>query len=143
MNSPCLATLSAFGLLLCGCNDPNMMDLQSGGKLHEGKNLTIASGQLTKVDWFYSTYLDCTETPGVTGRVINEPAHGTVRLEHSQDFPKFDADNPHSRCNSQRVPVWIVSYSPSQDFVGMDAFSYDKTFADGQAIHVDVNVNVR
>jgi hypothetical protein len=141
MNSSRLVTLSAFALLLCGCNEA--MDLQNGGKLHEDKNLAVASGQSAKVDWFYSTYLDCTEAPGVAGRVLNKPAHGTVKFEHLQDFPKFDADNPHSRCNDQHVPVWVVSYSSAQDFVGKDTFSYDKTFADGQAIHVDVNVDVR
>jgi hypothetical protein len=106
-------------------------------------NVAVAKGQATKIDWFYSLNLDCTEAPGVSGRLVAKPAHGTVAIEHKQDYPNFAADNPHSPCNGQLVPAWVVTYAPAAGFVGHDAFSYDELFATGPQVHMDINVDVK
>jgi len=140
-----LAAVMVLGLSLCGCDPFGLSGPAGGGTSgdHHVASLVAAKGTPTKVDWFYSLNLDCTEQPGVSGRVAAQPQHGSLTVEHKKDYPKFEADDPHSRCNSKLVPAWVITYVPATDYVGSDQFSYDETFATGQTFHVDVNANVQ
>lgn len=114
-----------------------------GGVTRNAETVAVAKGQAAKIDWFYSLNLDCTELPGVSGRLVTRPAHGTVAIEHKQGYPNFAPDNPHSHCNEQLVPAWVVTYTPAAGFVGQDGFSYDEVFANSPQVQMDITVDVK
>lgn len=145
MNVYHLATPSLFALALCGCNtiETTASIGEHGDDTHKVLNVVTTKGQPTKVDWFYSTNLDCTEIPGASGRIAVQPQHGTVVIEHKPDFPKFESDNPRSQCNDRAVPSWVITYVPARNFIGHDAFWFDENFAEGPTVNVDVNVEVQ
>jgi hypothetical protein len=139
-----VAAVSILCLTLCGC-DPFGLSGSSGGENsdHHVTALVAKKGTPTKVDWFYSLNLDCSERPGVSGRLTTEAQHGSAMVEHKKDYPKFEDSDPHSRCNGKLTPAWVITYVPAADYVGSDQFSYDQTFPTGQTYHVDVNVDVQ
>lgn len=138
-------TPSFLALALCGCNafETTGSIGDHGDNTHKVIDLVVSGGQPTKVDWFYSTNLDCTEIPGASGRVAVQPQHGEVVIEHKPDYPKFAPDNPHSQCNDRPVPSWVITYVPARGFVGHDIFWLDESFAEGPTVNVDVNVDVQ
>ena len=106
-------------------------------------SISVAAGRTTRIDQYSFITSQCTEVPGVSSRVTRRADYGTVSIQRGRDYSPFPAGNSSARCNSQRVPVWVVLYSPTRGYAGSDSFSYRKTFPDGRAIDVDVNVDVR
>ncbi len=148
-----VAVPALLGALLCGCNPVvvpgfngdtgNAPKAANDSAAPKVENVTAHGGVASKVLWITSLDLDCTETPGFSTRIVDQPEHGTVTLGRDQTHPRFDADNPRSRCNGQLVPDWVVTYAPAAHFVGHDKFSFDEVFADGSSSRVDVNAEVK
>src|SRR5271156_1437073 len=94
-----LAAVMVLGLSLCGCDPFGLSGPAGGGTAgdHQVASLDAAKGTPPKVAWLHSLKLECTEHPGVSGRVAAQPQHGSLTVEHKKDYPKFEADDPHSR----------------------------------------------
>ena len=141
MKSVHLAFAGLAALTLAACA-PNGVQITNGGsQALVTKNITVARGQTVKVQVFTSINPDCTETPGTSGRMESEPAHGMATLSRTQDFVYFKPENPRSNCNSRRVPAWVVNYTAAADFVGEDTFAFDEFFAAGGSVHFNVVVH--
>ena len=128
---------------IAGCATSGVHVSNGGSELTFTKQITVLSGQPNHGDVFGSLNPDCTAIPGVAARITVQPSHGKVTVRPTQDFLYFKEPNPRARCNSKRVPAWIVQYRSDAGYVGKDKFSYDKFLPDGVVVHVTLNVDVR
>jgi hypothetical protein len=128
---------------VAGCANNGVRLSNGGSERTFTKQITLASGQPNHGDIFGSLNPDCTAVPGVSARVTVQPSHGKVTARPTQDFVYFKEPNPRAKCNTKRVPAWIVQYRSDPGYVGSDTYSYDKFLADGVVYHVTINVDVR
>ena len=110
-------------VLLAGCNTTGTV---SGPKVTTG-------GKPLKVDIGYSINPDCSSRGRTDIRVLAGPQHGAVSVRDGMDFPAFKPDNTRHHCNTRRVPVTEIVYTPAGRYVGPDSFEVEFVFPTGNA----------
>lgn len=101
------------------------------------------NGKPLKVDYYYSLNPDCSSRGATTPRITEAPRHGTVEFREALDFPFFKRDSEQAHCNSKRVPVTSVVYTPSAGYTGPDSFQVYLVFASGNPHVVNYKVEAQ
>lgn len=91
----------------------------------------VPSDVKTRIAWKYSLNPDCTSRGDYTLTVTSPPKHGTVAMEPSVEFPNFRWDNVRFSCNTKRVPVSAIVYTPEQGYTGDDRVQLDFASPEG------------
>jgi len=106
------------------------------------KQFDAASGKVTRIDMFSGVSPKCTQLPGMSATITKPATQGVAKIVHTRDFSPFPPQDVASKCNKQRVPVWVVQYQSKPGYVGPDSFSYEKKFPDGDVIDATAVLNV-
>jgi hypothetical protein len=122
------------GLFLAGCNTLPVSNV--------GPKFALA-GKPLKVDTQYSLNPDCTSIGTTTIRTIEPPRHGTVEVREASDFPFFKPENTRSQCNSRRVPVSQIIYTPAPGYSGPDSFRMEVIYPSGGGRDISYKIEVR
>lgn len=139
-----LWSVSAFvlvGLMAAGCVSSGLGTSRGPGA--GGAAVAVSAGRISKIDQFSFITPACREVSGVSARVTRQAAYGRVSIRRAQDYSPYEAGNSSAACNSRRVPVWQVLYSPAPGYSGPDQFAYRKAFPDGKVLNVVVHVDVQ
>lgn len=131
----------AFGLAGCvmdAASSPRRPNIAAAST-----SVGVPADSTTKIDQFSFITPGCSEVAGISARVTKRAGYGTVSIRRGRDFSPYPAGNSSAACNSRRVPVWVVLYSPAPGYQGDDLFAYRKSFPDGRSVNVIVNVDVR
>lgn len=101
------------------------------------------SGRTQTISHYASINPDCSNKGYAAIKVVKAPEHGTVSIEQGVAYPNFAKDNVRWACNSQQVPVIVLSYTSEPGFVGSDTVSVEGVSAGGAFIQNHFVVNVR
>jgi len=86
---------------------------------------------------------DCSPHPGSTLAVVQQPAHGSVKVVEEGVYVAFPPANPRSACNGRKVPGRKVYYTAAEGYSGHDKVVLEGASEDGHVRHVTVDVDVR
>jgi hypothetical protein len=104
---------------------------------------TVLQGQKISVENFTSLNPDCSPIGEATVLVTRPPASGRVTSYKSKGFVHYNSNNLRSRCNTIRVPVTTVDYTPNSGFSGRDSFDVEVIFGSGGRRTKTFTINVR
>ncbi|HEX5263823.1 MAG TPA: hypothetical protein VFW13_09870 [Phenylobacterium sp.] len=86
---------------------------------------------------------DCSPHPGSTLAIVQQPAHGSVKVVEEGVYVAFPQANPRSVCNGRKVPGRKVYYTAAEGYSGHDKVVLEGASEDGHVRHVTVDVDVR
>jgi hypothetical protein len=88
---------------------------------------------------------DCSpHIPAPTLTVLEQPAHGAVKISDDPFFAAFPPANPRSACNKQKVPGHQAFYTAQSGFKGHDHVVLQGAAPDiGRVRRIDVDIDVR
>jgi hypothetical protein len=138
----CAVVISALCVAGCASTQSGSTNVPAGPN---SKQVDVASGKLTRIDMFSGvpgTSPKCTELPGTHATITKPPTQGVAKIVHTRDFSPFPPEVVASKCNKQRIPVWVVQYQSKPGYVGPDSFSFEKKFPDGDVIDATAILNV-
>ena len=108
-----------------------------------GKTKFVPSGGKVLLWQGYSLNPDCSSLGPITVKLVQSPGHGTVTDITTKVFPNFPANNPHSICNTRKVPGQRMTYASSGSFTGQDLVEIEAFFPDGSAQVIRIPIIVR
>jgi hypothetical protein len=76
-------------------------------------------------------------------RVTKQPEHGAVETAAATDFPNFERENIHYRCNRHKVRGQQVNYKSAEKYIGSDTLELLVLLPGGFAQEVHINIDVR
>jgi hypothetical protein len=139
MRSKMLAVSAFSALVLCGAAAAQQ---NKGYQKISVSKAAIGSTQI--VIWGGAAIdPDCTQHPGSTLTVVEQPAHGTVKVVEEPIYIAFPPGNPRSVCNSRKVPGRKVYYTANAGYSGHDKVVLEGASEDGHVRHVTIDVDVR
>jgi hypothetical protein len=86
---------------------------------------------------------DCTLQGLPTGKVIQEPAHGTVQFVTREVFPTYPPNNPHFKCNTVKIKGTVGEYTSVVGFTGSDSTIVEYIFPDGRDLLIQFAITVK
>jgi hypothetical protein len=88
---------------------------------------------------------DCSaHVPGPMLTVLEQPAHGVVRISDEPFYAAFPPNNPRSACNKQKVPGHQAFYTAQSGFKGNDHLVLQGVAPEiGRVRRIDVDIDVR
>ena len=86
---------------------------------------------------------DCSQHPGATLTVLEQPTHGAVRVVEEPVYVTFPPGNPRAVCNNRKVPGRHVYYTANAGYTGHDKVVLEGASEDGHVRHVTIDVDVR
>lgn len=75
--------------------------------------------------------------------ILEQPQHGTVRVENGQAFTNFPKENQRYDCNMRKSEGTLVFYEPESEFAGKDSILLDVIFPAGQSSKRHYSIEVR
>ncbi len=84
---------------------------------------TVPAGVKRQLGFFTSLNPDCSTTGDVQSRLVKQPANGVAELEDGYGYPNFAITNQRYACNMGMVMGVRVFYTPSDGYLGKDAFA--------------------
>jgi hypothetical protein len=67
---------------------------------------------------------DCSQRAASEIELIQKPAHGSVEMKSTEEFPHFPPSNPLSACNHTQAPTTVIRYTPAAGFIGTDFLTF-------------------
>ena len=142
-----VAALCVAAVAISGCNrvaPPVNVTVSNGGsKVAIAKQITALGGASVRLGFSTAINPDCSKIPSAPPQVIQTPEHGDLRIVAANDFTSFRPPNPRAKCNTQRVPGYVITYTARKGYVGQDAFGYGEYTAAGALIEVNVVANIQ
>lgn len=135
--------IGVTGVAVAGCAMDRL--IPSSHAIGAPGTVTVAQGDRpNKIDQlsYIAPAPDCRELPGITASITRQPAYGRAEIVRTRDFSPYPPGNTSAGCNSRRVPVWQVIYTPAPGYRGPDRFTYVKALGD-QKTDVLVTLDVR
>jgi hypothetical protein len=93
---------------------------------------TMAADTSAVLNFAYGVNRDCSSRGLPKLRIVQQPAHGSAKVEVRSDFPRFPAGTPFAVCNATKVPGVSVEYTPQSGFRGTDALTFEETTLENQ-----------
>jgi hypothetical protein len=113
---------------------------------HVTWNRTVQSGKTGSLSAFSQVNPDCSIGRLPTIQVVSGPSHGTVKIVREDRFPAFrngSDGEARQKCNTRKVPMVAVLYTPSPGFTGSDEVKIvAKGVIDDNYQFVNVHVSV-
>jgi hypothetical protein len=104
---------------------------------------TTAAGTAMLLNNATSITPDCALLALPVARIVQEPAHGTVRFLRQNIFPSYRPNDPHAGCNKVKVPGIVAEYTPAAGFVGADFVILEYIFKDGRDDELKFSITVK
>ena len=123
-------------LTLAGCQ-------QGGVGASFTSNIVTTPTKPQKLNFASSLHPDCTAYGPIEMRVLTQPTNGSVRVNQTQDYPRYLSGNQRYHCNTKRVPGVLVVYTPRNGFVGQDTVVTETFYPTGTSRRNTFNILVR
>ena len=104
------------------------------------KNITVASGERTRLGVAYSLNPDCSAKAVPEVRVREAPKHGNVESLRELAFPNGKGE--YKKCSSTKVPATVGYYTPEKGFVGKDRVVVRTSYKNGVVDEGVINITV-
>jgi hypothetical protein len=88
------------------------------GLSHYQRNISVASGERTKIGVAFSLNPDCSAKVVPEVRIREAPKHGNVESLRELAFPHGKGE--YKKCNGTKVPTTVGYYTSDKGFVGKD-----------------------
>jgi dienelactone hydrolase len=106
-------------------------------------NATVPGGTTSTLDMSYGVNPDCSPRGVPKLWITRPPAHGTAQVATRDDHPRYAQGNPYARCNTVRVPVAVVTYTPATGFAGADSLGFEEIDLDHQDRAFQITITVK
>jgi hypothetical protein len=100
------------------------------------------SGEKHRMIFAYALNPDCSSMGYPVIKMVKQPEHGTIAIEHGEEYPVFPKESALAVCNSAKVPVTYLFYTSEPNFKGLETLSYDAIRANGAFVHREFEINV-
>ncbi|WP_246798311.1 hypothetical protein [Rhizobium leguminosarum] len=104
------------------------------------KNITVASGERTKLGAAFSLNPDCTAKAVPEVRIREAPKHGKVESLRELAFPNSKGE--YKKCASTKVIATVGYYTPDKGFVGKDRVVVRTSYKNGVVDEGVINITV-
>ncbi|WP_245441898.1 hypothetical protein [Rhizobium phaseoli] len=123
------------GAVLAGCTTTG----PDGLKRYQ-KNITVASGERTRLGAAFSLNPDCSAKAVPEVRIREAPKHGKVESLRELTFPNSKGE--YKKCTSTKVPATVGYYTPDKGFVGKDRVVVRTSYKNGVVDEGVINITV-
>ncbi|MBY5391031.1 hypothetical protein [Rhizobium leguminosarum] len=130
-----VAAAMSVGAVLAGCTTTG----PDGLKRYQ-KNITVASGERTKLGAAFSLNPDCTAKAVPEVRIREAPKHGKVESLRELAFPNSKGE--YKKCASTKVIATVGYYTPDKGFVGKDRVVVRTSYRNGVVDEGVINITV-
>jgi hypothetical protein len=109
----------------------------------EPSRLTASSGKELRVVFASAEKPDCTFASMPVVQVVNDAAHGHIRIQAEKGRPNFGLGDPRYFCNEWRIKGLGVYYTSENGYVGDDFATLHFDFGGGDETTIDYVFSVR
>jgi hypothetical protein len=122
---------------------PNPPSEAEQSSLESDQSVEAHSGQLTKIDAYFSLTPDCSSAGYAEIGVKIDVQNGTFSARKGKDHPTFPSDSDMKKCNRRLIPSTQLYYQSNKGYTGSDTLSIKITLASGKKMNVTYNITVR
>lgn len=120
---------------LSGCTTTS-----SDGLVRYQTNVSVASGERTKLGVAWNLNPDCSAKAVPEVRVREAPKHG--KLENLRELAFPNAKGEYKKCNSTKIPATVGYYTSEKGFIGKDRIVVRTSYKDGVVDDRVLNITV-
>jgi len=125
----------SFNAVLAGCTT-----VTADGLTRYEKNVSVASGERTRLGVAFLINPDCSMTAVPEVRIREAPKHGKVESVRELAFPNGKGE--YKKCNGTKVPATVGYYTPDEGFVGKDRVVVRTSYKNGVVDEGVLNITV-
>ena len=147
-----LATLAiVLCLLLAACAQPPNKKLSEAagghadipGLPHAGALYKkVKPGQTITLVSLHQINPDCSLRDFYEVQTVQPPQHGTLAVDHRNDYPNIPSSNARAACNKIKLPATVADYTAAADYIGDDFITLDIVTDSGSYRRIEIPISV-
>jgi hypothetical protein len=101
------------------------------------------AGQILRLASLMSLNFDCSSMGFATVRVVEQPQHGKITVDHGKGYSNFRQGDLRYECNKRQTDSVDIAYESDSGFTGTDSVTVDAVYASGWAAkwHYSIKIN--